>query len=33
VVGTWNATNSIREGDIIRVDGTSGVVEILERKS
>lgn len=31
VVGTWNATNSIRNGDLIRVDGTSGVVEILER--
>ena len=32
VVGTWNATNSIREGDIIRVDGTAGIVEVLERK-
>ncbi|NLE75103.1 MAG: hypothetical protein GX604_10825 [Actinobacteria bacterium] len=32
VVGTWNATNSIREGDIIRVDGTAGVVDVLERK-
>lgn len=33
VVGTWNATNSINDGDIIRVDGNSGIVEILERKS
>jgi pyruvate,water dikinase len=31
VVGTWNATNSIRDGDRIRVDGTAGVVEILAR--
>jgi pyruvate, water dikinase len=31
VVGTWNATNSIRDGDIIRVDGNVGVVEVLER--
>ena len=31
VVGTWNATNSIRDGDIIRVDGTAGVVEVLRR--
>jgi pyruvate,water dikinase len=31
VVGTWNATNSIRNGDIIRVDGDTGVVEILRR--
>lgn len=31
VVGTWNATNSIRDGDTIRVDGNIGVVEVLKR--
>ena len=31
VVGTWNATNSIRNGDLIRVDGNAGVVDVLER--
>lgn len=31
VVGTWNATHSIGDGDIIRVDGNVGVVEVLER--
>ncbi len=31
VVGTWNATNSIRDGDLVRVDGNAGVVEVLER--
>jgi pyruvate,water dikinase len=31
VVGTWNATNSIRDGDIIRVDGSAGVVEVMKR--
>lgn len=31
VVGTWNATNSIRDGDTVRVDGNSGVVEIVRR--
>ena len=31
VVGTWNATNSIRDGDIIRVDGSAGVVQVLRR--
>jgi pyruvate,water dikinase len=31
VVGTWNATNSIRSGDIIRVDGDAGVVDVLRR--
>lgn len=31
VVGTWNATNSIRNGDIIRVDGSAGVVQVLKR--
>ena len=31
VVGTWNATNSINDGDIIRIDGNVGVVEVLKR--
>ncbi|MCJ7797676.1 MAG: PEP-utilizing enzyme, partial [Thermoleophilia bacterium] len=31
VVGTWNATHSIGDGDIIRIDGNIGVVEILKR--
>jgi pyruvate, water dikinase len=31
VVGTWKATHSIHDGDIIRIDGTAGVVEILKR--
>jgi len=31
VVGTWNATNSINDGDVIRIDGNVGVVEVLER--
>jgi pyruvate,water dikinase len=31
VVGTWNATNSINDGDIIKIDGNEGIVEILER--
>jgi pyruvate,water dikinase len=31
VVGTWKATNSIKDGDIIRIDGTAGIVEILKR--
>lgn len=31
VVGTWNATHSIGDGDIIRVDGNIGVVEVLKR--
>ena len=31
VVGTWNATNSIRDGAIIRVDGNLGLVEVLKR--
>ncbi len=29
VVGTWVATQTIKNGDLIRVDGTKGVVEIL----
>jgi len=33
VVGTWNATNSIKDGDVIRIDGNVGVVEVLERKA
>ena len=32
VVGTWRATKSIKDGDIIRVDGHLGIVEILKRK-
>lgn len=28
VVGTWVATTTIKDGDIIRIDGTNGVVEI-----
>jgi len=28
VVGTWVATTTIKNGDIIRIDGTNGVVEI-----
>jgi pyruvate,water dikinase len=31
VVGTWNATNSIRNGDIVKVDGNLGVVEVVKR--
>ena len=31
VVGTWNATNSINDGDIIKIDGNVGVVEVMER--
>ena len=31
VVGTWNATNSIRDGDLIRVDGNAGVVQVMAR--
>jgi len=31
VVGTWNATNSIQDGDIIKIDGNIGVVEVLHR--
>jgi len=33
VVGTWNATNSINDGDIIKIDGNVGVVEVLQRAS
>lgn len=29
VVGTWNATASIQDGDLIRMDGAAGTVEIL----
>lgn len=31
VVGTWKATNSIRNGDIVRIDGAAGVVEVIKR--
>ncbi|MBW1997104.1 MAG: hypothetical protein JRJ29_03960 [Deltaproteobacteria bacterium] len=31
VVGTWNATNSIRDGDIIRIDGNTGIVDVIKR--
>jgi len=31
VVGTWRATKSIQDGDLIRVDGNLGIVEILKR--
>lgn len=31
VVGTWNATSSVHDGDIVRIDGGAGVVEILRR--
>ena len=31
VVGTWNATNSINDGDTIKIDGNEGIVEIVKR--
>jgi pyruvate,water dikinase len=31
VVGTWRATRSISDGDVIRVDGNAGIVEVLEK--
>jgi pyruvate,water dikinase len=31
VVGTWNATRSINDGDIIRINGNVGIVEVLKR--
>jgi len=31
VVGTWNATASVQNGDLIHIDGARGVVEILQR--
>ena len=31
VVGTWRATSSIRDGDIVRVDGNKGIVEIIKK--
>jgi len=31
VVGTWNATNSIRDGDTIRIDGNTGIVDVIKR--
>jgi len=33
VVGTWNATNSIRNGDLVRLNGDDGIVEIVRRAS
>jgi pyruvate,water dikinase len=31
VVGTGKGTRLIKTGDLIRIDGDSGIVEILER--
>ena len=31
VVGTWNATTSIHNGDLIRIDGSAGTVEVEKR--
>ncbi len=31
VVGTWRATRSIKDGDYIRVDGSTGMVEVLRK--
>jgi len=31
VVGTWRATRSIGDGDIIRVDGNAGTVEVIQK--
>ena len=31
VVGTWNATTSVHNGDRVRIDGAAGIVEILQR--
>jgi len=33
VVGCFNATSLLHTGDLVRVDGAKGEVEILERKS
>jgi len=33
VVGCFNATSLLRTGDLVRVDGAKGEVEILERRS
>ncbi len=33
VVGTWRATRSISDGDLIRVNGNTGTVEILKKAS
>ncbi len=33
VVGTWRATRSIADGDLIRVNGNTGTVEILKKAS
>jgi pyruvate,water dikinase len=32
VVGTWVATATIKNGDIIRINGNEGTVEILSKK-
>ena len=31
VVGTWRATKSIKTGDMIRVDGDKGIVQVIKR--
>jgi len=31
VVGTWRATRSVSDGDYIRVNGNTGMVEILKK--
>ncbi|RPI51368.1 MAG: hypothetical protein EHM56_09625, partial [Chloroflexi bacterium] len=31
VVGTTNATQRIKTGDVIRVNGSTGIVEIVKR--
>ena len=31
VVGTWNATTSVNNGDIVCIDGAAGTVEIVSR--
>ena len=33
VIGTKSGTRDLRDGDLVRVDGTSGLVEVLERQS
>ncbi len=32
VVGTGNATSVIKTGDLIRIDGNEGTVEIVKRR-
>jgi pyruvate,water dikinase len=31
VVGTWVATSTIKNGDIIRINGNEGVVEVIKK--